>query len=78
MCPLRAGNARHAAGDGLRCTHRFFIFKIAQGYGTAELSKDSVGDPMISGRMAGINYVIFFYGCNDAGKECSSLQFRAA
>lgn len=54
------------------------ILEIAQGYGTAELSKDSVGDPMVSGRMSGINYVIFFYGCNDAGKECNSLQFRAA
>lgn len=54
------------------------ILEMAQGHGSAELGKDSVGDPMVTGRLSNIHYVIFFYGCNDAGKQCDSLQFRAS
>lgn len=50
------------------------ILNIAQGYGSAMLDVDSVGDPMIEGRIDGQAYTVFFYGC-EAAKDCSSIQF---
>ena len=50
------------------------ILSIAQGYGSAMLDVDGVGDPKISGRIGGQAYTVFFYGC-DGGQNCSSLQF---
>ncbi len=47
---------------------------IAQGYGSAMLDVDGVGDPKISGRIDGQAYTVFFYGC-EGGQNCSSLQF---
>lgn len=50
------------------------IFDIAKGYGSAELGKDTEGDPRIWGRMDGQKYEIFFYGCKE-GKQCKEIQF---
>jgi hypothetical protein len=50
------------------------ILSIAQGYGSAMLDVDGVGDPKISGRIDGQAYTVFFYGC-EGGQNCSSLQF---
>jgi hypothetical protein len=50
------------------------ILQIAQGYGSAMLDKDAVGDPMIEGRIGGQAYTLFFYGC-EGGANCSSIQF---
>ncbi|MGE0501571.1 MAG: YbjN domain-containing protein [Rhizobiaceae bacterium] len=52
------------------------VLEIAKGFGSAELTKDSGGDPMVSGRMEGLKYAIFFYGCKD-GANCRSIQFSA-
>lgn len=52
------------------------VLDIAKGFGSAELEKDSDGDPKISGRMEGIKYVVLFYGCTD-GKDCQTIQFYA-
>ncbi|WP_341502328.1 YbjN domain-containing protein [Gallaecimonas sp. GXIMD4217] len=52
------------------------ILNIAKGYGSAVLEKDSAGDPKIRGRIEGIGYSIFFYGCKD-GKSCDDIQFNA-
>lgn len=52
------------------------ILEIAKGFGSAELTKDSSGDPMVRGRMQGMKYVIFFYGCKNA-VNCRSIQFSA-
>ena len=43
----------------------------------AILEKDSVGDPMISSKMSGLNFVILFYGCTDH-LNCQSLQFSSS
>lgn len=53
------------------------ILNIAMGYGSATLTKDSSNDPMITGRIDGTRYGIFFYGCSD-GKECDDIQFSAS
>jgi hypothetical protein len=52
------------------------IFDIAKGYGSAKMDKDDGGDPMISGRLEGVKYVIYFYGCENH-ENCKSLQFSA-
>ncbi len=50
------------------------IAAIAREYGTAEVDKDTVGDPMLSGEMEGLSYLVFFYGCTE-GADCQSIQF---
>ncbi len=50
------------------------ILDIAKGLGSARMEKDDNGDPMLSGRMEGVKYVIYFYGCQDH-ENCKSLQF---
>jgi len=50
------------------------IIDIARGYGSAELTTDNEGDPKITGRMEGISYRIYFYGCSN-GRNCDSIQF---
>lgn len=51
---------------------------LIRGFGSAVLETDDVGDPMIVGRMEGTRFVVLFYGCDDAGSNCDSVQFRAA
>ena len=62
------------AGDVLDGSDPAAILSIAEGYGSAMLDVDSVGDPMIEGRIDGQAYTVFFYGC-EGGKDCSSIQF---
>jgi hypothetical protein len=50
------------------------ILEIARGFGSAELETDSDGAPRIRGRMNGVLYSVFFYGCED-GKDCATIQF---
>lgn len=52
------------------------IFNLARGHGSAEIGTDNRGDPKIDGRMHGVKYQIYFYGCKN-GEQCSSVQFRA-
>ncbi|MEP6567802.1 MAG: YbjN domain-containing protein [Mesorhizobium sp.] len=52
------------------------ILDLAKGYGSAKLDKDDGGDPMVSGRLQGMKYVIYFYGCENHEK-CKSLQFSS-
>ncbi len=52
------------------------ILDIAKGFGSAELSKDKVGDPKITGRIDGVAYTLFFYGCKN-GRNCEDVQFEA-
>jgi hypothetical protein len=53
------------------------ILEIARGFGSAQLSTDSQGDPKITGRMNGVRYGILFYGCDKEGKNCDDIQFMA-
>lgn len=52
------------------------VLELAKGFGSAALEKDSSGDPMISGRVQGLKYVVWFYGCKDA-VDCRSIQLSA-
>jgi hypothetical protein len=53
------------------------ILNVAKGYGAATLTKDSVGDPYISGMIEGTRYGVYFYGCT-SGKNCREIQLRAS
>ena len=53
------------------------LYEIARGFGSAELDKDSQGDPRISGRLDGTKYGIYFYGCVK-GADCDDIQFSAS
>jgi hypothetical protein len=50
------------------------ILEIARGFGSAELDVDLDQSPLITGRMGGFRYRIYFYGCED-GKDCTAIQF---
>lgn len=65
-----------AAADLIGADDLAKITRMAQGYGSASLTADSSGDPMIDGEIDGIVYVVRFYGCTD-GMGCSEIQFRA-
>lgn len=54
------------------------IINLLRGFGSAVLETDSAGDPMIVGRIDGTRFLVLFYGCNDSGERCRSVQFRAA
>jgi hypothetical protein len=53
------------------------IRNLASGYGSASLTTASDDTPMISGRIDGTAYSIYFYGCKDA-KNCRSIQFSSS
>lgn len=53
------------------------ILEIAKGYGSAKMDKDDGGDPMISGRLQGMKYVVYFYGCENHHEKCKSIQFSS-
>lgn len=52
------------------------IMELARGYGSASLSKQKNGNPLINGRINGIKYGIYFYSCKD-GANCTAMQFYA-
>ena len=49
---------------------------VASGFGSATLTKDSDGDPMIEGRINGVAYRAFFFLCDD-GKDCKDVLLWA-
>lgn len=49
-----------------------------QGYGLqVTQSTDDVGDPMLQSRIEGTYFEVYFYGCDDNGAACTSIQFAA-
>ncbi|PTD95170.1 YbjN domain-containing protein [Pseudothauera lacus] len=65
------------ANDLIDATDPARILNIARGFGSADLEKDSQGDPKITGRIEGTRYTIFFYGCTN-NTDCDDIQFYAA
>ncbi|WP_345973421.1 YbjN domain-containing protein [Sulfurimonas diazotrophicus] len=51
------------------------IESMAKGFGSATLKTSSNGAPYIIGRIDGTKYGIYFYGCEDDGSACKSIQF---
>jgi hypothetical protein len=69
-----AGPPGAVAQDVITFADPDVVLNVAKGYGAANLDKDSDGNPMVSGRLEGVKYSIFFYSCNE-GANCRSMQF---
>lgn len=54
------------------------VRRIASGYGSADIEKDGIGDPMIVGKINGVKYAVYFYGCDDDGNFCNDIKLRAS
>ncbi|MDR2503230.1 MAG: YbjN domain-containing protein [Deltaproteobacteria bacterium] len=67
-----AGQA--AAAELISAKDAESILNMAKGFGSATLDKDKEGDPKITGRIDGMNYGIYFFGCK-SGKDCDSILF---
>ena len=52
------------------------VMSVARGYGSATLTTDNQGDPMIEGRIGGKEYAVIFYDCTD-NRACKAIQFWA-
>lgn len=54
------------------------VLNAMRDYGVAAtLEVDDEGDPVIRTKIAGTNTSIYFYGCEDNGKDCRSISFGA-
>ncbi len=54
------------------------ITAIASNYGSAALGADSAGgDPLIEGRVGGVNYWVYFENCTDKS-NCEDIRFYTA
>jgi hypothetical protein len=73
---LAFGMSGAFASDLIDGTDPNAILDVAKGFGSATLEKDDTGDPKISGRIEGVKYGIYFYGC-EAGASCTEIQFAA-
>lgn len=65
-----------AAPDTVTARDPNVLLKMAKEFGSANLEKDSDGDPAIRGRIQGTGYGIAFYGCTN-GRNCQDVQFYA-
>lgn len=50
--------------------------QLLSGFGSVEFDTDGEDDPMFRGRMSGIKYALYFYGC-DNHKDCNNGTFVA-
>ena len=50
------------------------ILAIAKNYGSASMTKQSNGDPQITGKIGGVSYQVYFRNCTD-NKNCEDLNF---
>lgn len=74
MAGVLVGGVAQASSKLIDGNNPQAILEIAKGFGSAELGKDGVGDPQITGRIDGIKYGIYFYACT-SGKDCGYMQF---
>jgi hypothetical protein len=66
-----------SAGGAIDGSNPQVILDIASSFGTANIETDDLGDPMIRGRIDGIIYAVFFYGCTNH-VACNQIQFYAS
>ncbi|RHW17233.1 YbjN domain-containing protein [Sphingomonas gilva] len=71
-----AANAACPANTVCAADPQTVVAALAAAGFKAKLDKDSTGDPTIASAASGYDFDIYFYGCK-AGKDCTSLQFRA-
>ncbi len=52
------------------------IRELIRGFGSATLGTDGIGDPMITARIEGNRFRVYFYDCEN-NRDCSAIQFQA-
>lgn len=52
------------------------VLEVVERYGEAEIGVDSAGDPQITGEIEGVNFLLFFYGCEN-NRDCRDVLFIA-
>ena len=52
------------------------MIHIAREFGTAEVGRDGMREPKITGKIGDLSYEIGFYGCY-LGRDCTSVLFQA-
>lgn len=52
------------------------VIHVAREFGPAEVGRDGMGDPQISGTIDGLPYNVTFYGCS-LGRDCDTILFDA-
>jgi Putative bacterial sensory transduction regulator len=69
-------NAAAAVDESVSASKPNSVVDLARGYGSASLSKDDDGDPLVKARINGIAYSIYFYGCEQHLK-CTTVQLHS-
>ncbi len=54
------------------------IFNIAKQFCTAELATDNTGSPVIYCSVDEMVYGVYFFGCNEQGKNCKDIQISSS
>ena len=72
-----AGSAGVSAQETVDGTSVDEIANVARGYGSVTMDKATNGDPMISGKIEGVSYYLFFRNCSDTNVDCEDLNFYA-
>lgn len=67
-----------AASAEVVATDAAGVMKALQDYGyVATMETDSRGNPKIASRVSDTKFKVYFFGCNDDGKKCTSIQLGA-
>jgi hypothetical protein len=74
---MLGGAANVSAQELVDGTNVDDVANIARGYGSVTVDKASNGDPMITGKIEGVSYYLFFRNCTEANTECEDLNFYA-
>lgn len=70
--------ARPAAAQSVAASDPESVLQAIRAHGhKAKLEHDSEGYPIIHVTRAGINYAVYFYGCDGNPADCRDLQFSS-
>lgn len=53
------------------------IANIARGYGSVSIETGNTGNPVLSGKIEGVSYYVFFRNCSDTHTDCEDINFYA-
>ena len=75
---IMAAASNFACADNLTADNPEAVAAAIRDMGyRAEMKTDSKGKPKISSSTEGVNFSIYFYGCDDKNLGCDSIQLQA-
>ncbi|MGO9544115.1 MAG: YbjN domain-containing protein [Rhodomicrobium sp.] len=77
LASAQSGSNATGPGPNIFASDIDAIIGLAKGFGPAALSKDPNGDPLIKGRMGGLDYSVYFYDC-ERHANCKTIQLRSS